>query len=255
MAARAPKHRKSSVVTVRSSSVVTSTAVAAGLLLSGASAASANTSSGGHAGHKQDAAVEQSTKPSPAKPSTGGHSATEHSGSASKPKHEASATTRYNDQDVAFLTHMIHHHGQAVVMAKWAEKRARTEGVHSLAHQITEAQMHELEVMSRVLHKWGQPVADPEHFAHGVPAGSPHAAMPGMMTEAQMHELGHAHGVEFERMWLHMMIEHHRGALKMAEKEILEGKSRGVRRLALRMYLDQQAEIDYMQRQLRVLGG
>ena len=41
--------------------------------------------------------------------------------------------------------------------------------------------------------------------------------MPGMLTEAQMHQLDAAKGEEFDRLFLTFMIQHHRGAVSMVQ--------------------------------------
>jgi uncharacterized protein (DUF305 family) len=49
------------------------------------------------------------------------------------------------------------------------------------------------------------------HTGHGMGA-----LMPGMATPAQIAELSAASGVETERVFLRLMIAHHRGALEMS---------------------------------------
>ena len=41
--------------------------------------------------------------------------------------------------------------------------------------------------------------------------------MPGMLTEEQMAQLDAARGVEFDRLFLTFMIQHHRGAITMVD--------------------------------------
>lgn len=233
------KHRRKTLGKGRS--VVAGTAVATGLIVGSAGAASAS----GHS-HSQHGSAPVAT----AKPKA--------SSSTSSPAAPLRARG-FNEQDVAFLTHMIHHHGQALVMAKLAEKRAGTPAVHDLAHRITDAQQAEIDWMSAVLRRWGRAVPDPMEHAHGMPAtghGSGHGmSMPGMMTAHQMHALNQARGLRFERMWLAMMIEHHRGAVLMASMQVDHGKNRWVTRFALDVAHDQQHEIGFMHAQLHRLGG
>jgi uncharacterized protein (DUF305 family) len=42
--------------------------------------------------------------------------------------------------------------------------------------------------------------------------------MPGMLSEAQMQELEQARGLEFDRLFLTYMIQHHRGAVAMVKQ-------------------------------------
>jgi uncharacterized protein (DUF305 family) len=45
-----------------------------------------------------------------------------------------------------------------------------------------------------------------------------HAAMPGMLTPAQLAELAAARGAAFDRLFLEDMIRHHEGALTMVAR-------------------------------------
>jgi uncharacterized protein (DUF305 family) len=55
-------------------------------------------------------------------------------------------------------------------------------------------------------------------------------------------------GAKFDRMFLALMIEHHRGALLMAKTEGAQGKNQEALSLAERMKAAQAAEIKKMQR-------
>jgi uncharacterized protein (DUF305 family) len=45
-----------------------------------------------------------------------------------------------------------------------------------------------------------------------------HELMPGMLTEAELEQLGSARGSEFDRLFLTFMIRHHEGALTMVAR-------------------------------------
>ena len=123
----------------------------------------------------------------------------------------------FNDADVTFATDMIPHHRQAVEMADLASTRASSPEVTALAAQIKDAQDPEIETMSGWLASWGQPV--PEDMS-GMDMSS---SMPGMMSMDDMSALEDASGAEFDRMFLTMMIEHHEGAIEMAQTEQADG--------------------------------
>jgi uncharacterized protein (DUF305 family) len=53
--------------------------------------------------------------------------------------------------------------------------------------------------------------------AHGGHSASHSMLMPGMLTEEQMNALKEAKGVEFDRLFLKGMIQHHGGALIMVK--------------------------------------
>jgi len=70
--------------------------------------------------------------------------------------------------------------------------------------------------------------------------------MDGMMSECDMAALGEVTGAEFDDVWLNSMIEHHEGAIAMAETEQSAGLNPDAIRLAGQIIEAQQAEIDEM---------
>lgn len=73
-----------------------------------------------------------------------------------------------------------------------------------------------------------------------------HDDMPGMMTSEDMDALENASDAEFQDMWLEMMIEHHEGAIEMAETEQEDGQLKDAVDLAGQIIDAQQQEIDIM---------
>ena len=71
--------------------------------------------------------------------------------------------------------------------------------------------------------------------------------MPGMMGEAQMQQLAAQSGPAFDRMFLQMMVEHHNGAIQMAQTEQAQGLNPQAKQLAGAIVADQQQEISEMQ--------
>jgi uncharacterized protein (DUF305 family) len=71
--------------------------------------------------------------------------------------------------------------------------------------------------------------------------------MPGMMSGDDLDELENAPDSEFQTMWLEMMIEHHEGAVEMAQDEQDDGQYRPAIDLAGNVVDTQTAEIDQMQ--------
>ncbi|MCP2262403.1 Uncharacterized conserved protein, DUF305 family [Streptoalloteichus tenebrarius] len=151
---------------------------------------------------------------------------------------------QHNQADVTFAQRMIPHHVQAVEMARMAPAHGASQKVVDLAHRVERAQQPEIDQMTGWLRQWGAtvPSAGGGHAGHG---GS------GMMSEQQMAALQAARGPEFDRQWLQMMIEHHRGAVEMARVEQAQGSSPEARDLARRIVESQQAEIDEMTALLR----
>lgn len=151
------------------------------------------------------------------------------------------STGEFNDADVAFATDMIPHHRQAVEMAELAEARAKSPEVKDLAGQIRTAQDPEIQTMSGWLTSWGKPI--PEEMS-GMDMSS---SMPGMMSSEDMNKLMIGSGAEFDQMFLTMMIEHHKGAIKMAQTEQVEGMFPDAISLAKTIQKAQTEEITTMQ--------
>lgn len=68
-----------------------------------------------------------------------------------------------------------------------------------------------------------------------------------MMSDADMNKLETAQRAEFDRMWLTMMVEHHRGAVTMAQQVLTTTKDPEVKQLAEAIIKAQNAEITTMQ--------
>jgi uncharacterized protein (DUF305 family) len=158
------------------------------------------------------------------------------------------AGTQFNEADVAFARMMVPHHREAVEMAELAAGRAGNPEVTALAGQIRAAQEPEIAQLTGLLDAWGAeaPAAHSASGAHhGDTSGAP--TMPGAMTPEQMQQLRGATGAEFDRMFLTMMIEHHRGAVAMAQAQIAQGSDLDATRLAEKIVAEQNAEISRMQ--------
>ncbi len=125
------------------------------------------------------------------------------------------ATTSYTASDVAFMQHMILHHGQALDMAALVKDRTNTEDLVSIAGRIESSQGDEIAFMKSWLAERGEPAEDPKMKDHGAHM---HHMMAGMASPEAMKALAAAKGVEFDRQFLTLMIAHHDGAVEMVEK-------------------------------------
>ena len=162
----------------------------------------------------------------------------------------------FSQADVDFVTHMIPHHAQALVMARMVPERTDNGELRVLAARIISAQNDEIAIMQEWLRERGQPVPDPEHAMHG----GHHMEMPGMLTPEQLTRLGAARGIEFDRLFLEFMIQHHEGARSMVRDLINQpGAAQGdaIFKIASEINVDQETEIDRMRTMLRdlVLGS
>ncbi|MFI0233250.1 DUF305 domain-containing protein [Streptomyces sp. NPDC017086] len=166
--------------------------------------------------------------------------------------HGASATPGapagvHNAQDVVFAQGMIPHHRQALEMARLADGRASSARVKDLAARIEKAQDPEIRTMTGWLRSWGEeaPMAGMDHSGH---SGMP--GMPGMMSDADLTALKKTTGHDFDTRFLSLMVEHHRGAVKMAATEKEKGRYGAARTMADAIVTAQNAEIKEMRQLL-----
>ncbi|MEQ7010808.1 DUF305 domain-containing protein [Actinopolymorpha sp. B17G11] len=187
--------------------------------------------------------------------SCGGSGTTQNDDAKNKPGDTTSAKAAFGDADVEFAQGMIPHHRQAVEMAELAPTRAQSPQVKELAAQIKRAQDPEIKTMSGWLRSWGEEV--PEDTGD---TGMDHGGMdmgedmPGMMSGEQMADLEAAKGAAFDRMFMELMIDHHEGAIEMAETEQRDGENTAAKKLAATIEKAQTAEIAQMRKLLANSG-
>ena len=153
------------------------------------------------------------------------------------------------EADARFMSAMIDHHAQAIVMAGWAPTHGASPSVRRLAERILSGQQDEIATMQQWLRERGQPLPESHH------AGHMHL-MPGMLTDAQMKELAEARGPEFDRFFLAFMIQHHRGAVAMVKDLFATpgaAQDETVFKFANDVNVDQSTEIARMERMLSAL--
>lgn len=164
------------------------------------------------------------------------------------------ANADFNATDVGFAQGMIPHHGQAVEMADLALKNTTNPDVLALAKQIKAAQSPEIETMSAWLRTWGQPVPSAMSMSGGHDMTNMGGMMmDGMMSDADMKRLETSTGTAFDRLWIELMIQHHEGAVRMANDELANGKNATAKQLAQAIITSQQAEITTMNQLLTKL--
>lgn len=157
--------------------------------------------------------------------------------------------------DVHFMTGMIHHHAQAVVMGKWAPSHGASPELQRLAERIVVAQNDEIALMQNWLRDRGEPVpsSTPGPMRMRMDGMEHEMLMPGMLTDAQLQQLDQARGDAFDRLFLTFMIQHHEGALTMVNELFGApgaGQDEVVFRFSSDVYADQTTEIDRMQKML-----
>ena len=169
-----------------------------------------------------------------------------------------SARYPYTEADIHFMSGMIAHHAQAIVMARWAPTHGAGPSLRTLCERIINAQGDEIALMQQWLRDRNQPV--PEASATGMKMkmnGVEHEMlMPGMLSEEQLRQLDQARGAEFDRLFLIFMIQHHQGAITMV-KELFDtygaGQDNLVFKFASDVNIDQTTEIARMEKMLTAL--
>jgi len=167
-------------------------------------------------------------------------------GTTSAPGSSSAASSQaHNARDVTFAQSMISHHRQAIEMSDiMLGKQGIDPRVIDLAVRIKAAQGPEIQQMQSWLTRWGQPTSP------SMPEMSPHGDMPGMggmMSEPDIQALRDAQGVAASRLFLTQMVQHHQGAIAMAQDEIKSGHFSPAIALAHSIATDQQQEINTMQ--------
>ena len=170
-----------------------------------------------------------------------------------------SARLPYTKADIDFMTGMIGHHAQAIVISRWAPTHGASSSVQTLAARIINAQQDEIRTMQQWLRDRQLPV--PDGHAGMMMNGSDmpmsdmkgEPLMPGMLSDAQLKELDAANGQKFDLLFLRDMIQHHEGAITMV-KQLFDSYGAGqdeiVFKLATDANVDQATEIARMQKLL-----
>jgi uncharacterized protein (DUF305 family) len=170
-----------------------------------------------------------------------------------------SARYPYTQADIDFMSHMIGHHAQAIVMSHMAPTHGASPSVQTLAERIINAQQDEIATMQQWLGDRRQlvPEAKPMGMKMMMNGVEHLMLMPGMLTDEQMKQLDAARGKEFDRLFLTFMIQHHRGAVSMVQNlfgTYGAAQDEIVFKFANDVSVDQTTEIARMERMLALLA-
>ncbi len=164
-----------------------------------------------------------------------------------------------SEADVEFMTGMIAHHAQALVMAALAPSHGASAEMRILTSRIINAQTDEIRFMQGWLRDRRQHV--PEVEIQGLALtidGGPAPRMHGMLSDAQMGELAEARGEEWDRVFLTYMIQHHEGAVMMvSDLFATDGAANDdiAFKVASDIQVDQRTEIRRMKGMLEEIAG
>jgi len=162
-----------------------------------------------------------------------------------------SAAPRDDGADAGFARDMQTHHLQAVELSLILRDKTPDADLRQLTYDIVTGQQHQAGQMYGWLAAWGLPqtpsqapmvwMNGPGH-AHGADEAANLEAM-GLATPAELEQLRAAEGEEAERLFLTLMIEHHRGGVAMADAALAHAERPEVRTLAEAVASAQTAEI------------
>lgn len=151
--------------------------------------------------------------------------------------------------EVRFMSGMIRHHAQALVMAGWAPTHEASPAVRVLSERIVVGQRDEITLMQRWLRDRRAPIPEVDSVHSRTPGMDHSMHMPGMLTAEQLAQLDDARGAEFDRLFLTFMIQHHQGAIAMVNNMFGtagSGEQSDLHSFANDVNADQSAEIDLM---------
>lgn len=182
-------------------------------------------------------------------------------GGGKKPKDPPATTTTvpsqpsvtYNDADADFVAMMIPHHFQATLMSDLAPGRADDESVAALAERIGVEQEVEIGMMQNWQTWNGLDVTDAEAAYEMMLQMPMMVEQMGMATPEELDDLADAAGVDFDRLYLELMIDHHDGALTMLTDVLIHGSDTTLEFWATDMLTAQGVQIDQMEAMLAAL--
>ena len=108
------------------------------------------------------------------------------------------------------MNHMIVHHEQALTLSRLAPNRTNTQEILDLAGRIDVSQEDEISFMQGWLEE-----RNIEVHAH---MSMHHMKMMGMASDQDIAKLSNSKGMEFDELFLRLMIAHHEGALDMVKE-------------------------------------
>ncbi|MET4022674.1 uncharacterized protein (DUF305 family) [Bradyrhizobium sp. S3.2.12] len=147
---------------------------------------------------------------------------------------------RDKDAEQSYIRHMTTHHAQGIELARVAAERAQDAHLRKLAMLMVASQAGE----NRIFENWWL-----SWFETEMPdcSTAERAAMPGLLTQAEVRDLKSAPPGNFDSVFVELMSRHHRGAVKMADQMWQSRSDPRLRVMAHAIRHEQQGEIALMQ--------
>lgn len=156
-----------------------------------------------------------------------------------------SADPRPNEVDVGFLQDMREHHENAVAISfVFLDLNETQQSLRTVARSVILGQGIDIGRMIQMLREMGRAEAnmgDTSMTWMGMSAAV--GSMPGIATPAQLDLLASSAGATANQLFVDLMIEHHLGALEMAEFAVARAQMPEVQGLAGSIVEAQQGEI------------
>ena len=173
--------------------------------------------------------------------------------------------------EAGFARDMQTHHAQAVAMALAIRDRTSDFGIRALASDIMFGQTQQMGQLFGWLSQWGLKQGSSEQPMAWMTAGEGHdmggggepaemrllpdGRMPGMATQAQVNSLSTLPVPKAEILFLQLMIQHHQGAIPMANAIIELSDRPEVQQFAQNVINAQTSEINAMRSMLDERGA
>ena len=141
--------------------------------------------------------------------------------------------------DQTFIRHMATHHEQGIVLASIAAERAEDQHLRALSKLMVASQRGESKILA---HWWASWFVEPMQICSSLER----ASMPGLLDAADIVKLGSTETSSFDRLFIDLMTEHHKGAVAMADSQLRHGSDPRLRIVAHAIRHEQQGEIALM---------
>lgn len=152
------------------------------------------------------------------------------------------ATLTGEAYDEAFIADMLAHHEGALNMAEIAGAATERKEILDLSQSIMQTQAQEIIKMQAYQAEWGYEKTFGGHASHSGMGNE----MSGTMMDMGK-ELEGLKGVEFDKKFLELMIEHHQQAVDMSKYADANASHQEIKDLAKQIIDAQEAEIAQMQ--------
>jgi uncharacterized protein (DUF305 family) len=160
--------------------------------------------------------------------------------------------------EAGFARDMTTHHTQAVEMGMIAYTRAQNTEVKQMARDIALTQQGQIGMMQAWLAEWDLSPTGSQPPMAWMPDGAASVKgglMPGMATEAELTQLRTATGLDEDRLFLRLMVQHHLGGIHMAQEIVDRTKNQQVIDSAQVAINSQQRELTDMKTLQTTVGG